>query len=333
MVWDFQTTKKIMKVREKNMSVTTSIIMTTYNGEPYLIEQLDSIRKQTLQASEVLIYDDGSKDKTAEILKDYIVEYDLEETWHFQQNEKNLGYADNFYQGIAAATGDYIFFADQDDVWLLDRVEQMVSIMQENANIQLLSSEFEPFYCGENADNGNKTKVNTTVYTEGVEFLQPKQSNIFLQAPGCAMVARKTFIQEILPYWYSGFAHDEYVWKLAWCLKGIAVLNKPTLKRRYHENNVSMNKMRTYEKRLNYIENLVSSYETMKKFLLDKEGDKALKNIVERNFKSSKYRFNMLKGNKIATSLASLILYLDTFQTPKTLLVEGYYSVCKKIKK
>lgn len=315
------------------MSVTISIIMTTYNGAQYLIEQLDSIRCQTLQASEVLIYDDGSQDNTVNMVRDYIDKYELSQIWYFQQNEKNLGYADNFHQGIVAATGDYIFFADQDDIWLIDRVEQMVDIIQKDNKIQLLATEFEPFYCGENADNGNKTKVDTKTYTKQLEYIQSNQKNIFLQAPGCAMVMRKSFIEKILPYWYSGFAHDEYVWKLAWCLEGIAFLRQPTLKRRYHENNVSMNKMRTYEKRLKYVENLVSSYECMYEFLSSENKNEILKKIVIRNIKSSKRRLSMLNGKRILLSIISLLGYTDTFQTPKTILVEGYYSLCKKIKK
>lgn len=307
--------------------------MTTYNGAQYLIEQLDSIRCQTLQASEVLIYDDGSQDNTVNMVRDYIDKYELSQIWYFQQNEKNLGYADNFHQGIVAATGDYIFFADQDDIWLIDRVEQMVDIIQKDNKIQLLATEFEPFYCGENADNGNKTKVDTKTYTKQLEYIQSNQKNIFLQAPGCAMVMRKSFIEKILPYWYSGFAHDEYVWKLAWCLEGIAFLRQPTLKRRYHENNVSMNKMRTYEKRLKYVENLVSSYECMYEFLSSENKNEILKKIVIRNIKSSKRRLSMLNGKRILLSIISLLGYTDTFQTPKTILVEGYYSLCKKIKK
>ncbi len=65
--------------------------MATYNGEKYLIEQLDSLRNQTLSADEVIFCDDCSKDATPSMIREYIMNYHLEDKWRFIQNEKNLG--------------------------------------------------------------------------------------------------------------------------------------------------------------------------------------------------------------------------------------------------
>ena len=78
-----------------------SVAMTTYNGELYLIEQLDSLREQEMKIDQLVICDDGSKDDTVKIVNEYISKYNLEDSWQIIQNEKNLGYADNFHKAAS----------------------------------------------------------------------------------------------------------------------------------------------------------------------------------------------------------------------------------------
>ena len=61
----------------------------------------------------------------------YIREHGLERTWKVSQNPKNLGYAANFISAVKETVGEYIFFCDQDDIWVPDRVEVMVGQMEE----------------------------------------------------------------------------------------------------------------------------------------------------------------------------------------------------------
>ena len=74
--------------------MTATIVLSTYNGEKFITEQLDSLRLQTRPADEVLISDDCSTDSTPQIVKDYIQKYKLS-GWHFEQNEKNSGWKKN----------------------------------------------------------------------------------------------------------------------------------------------------------------------------------------------------------------------------------------------
>ena len=67
-----------------------SLIMATYNGEKYIVEQMESIRRQTLQPDEVIICDDHSTDKTLTLMQEYVKKYKL--NWSIILNEKNLGY-------------------------------------------------------------------------------------------------------------------------------------------------------------------------------------------------------------------------------------------------
>ena len=100
----------------------TSIILSTYNGEKYIVEQLDSLRQQTRPADEVLIRDDCSSDNTVQTVKDYIARYQLN-NWSIQKNTQNQGWKKNFSNLLTDASGDVIFPCDQDDIWHLDKVK------------------------------------------------------------------------------------------------------------------------------------------------------------------------------------------------------------------
>lgn len=101
------------------MRHTISIAMTTFNGERFLREQLDSIYSQTLLPDEVVVCDDNSSDGTIGILEEYKQKYGLK----YYINNPGLGVNDNFYKTISLCTSDYIALCDQDDVWLQNKIE------------------------------------------------------------------------------------------------------------------------------------------------------------------------------------------------------------------
>ncbi|HFI0143654.1 TPA: glycosyltransferase family 2 protein [Streptococcus suis] len=98
-----------------------NILMSTYNGQQFLAEQIRSIQDQTYTDWTLLVRDDGSSDKTREILQDFASQdsrirlIDVEET-------KNLGVIKSFHRLVHYEQADYYFFSDQDDVWLPDKL-------------------------------------------------------------------------------------------------------------------------------------------------------------------------------------------------------------------
>ncbi|MDR1346104.1 MAG: glycosyltransferase [Bacteroidales bacterium] len=108
---------------------TVSIVMCTYNGAPYLRQQLDSIVKQTYPLLEIIIQDDGSTDSTMEILHEYAGKY---ATIHVYQNEVQKGHILNFFSATDRASGEYIAFADQDDIWKPDKIEKLMECIGDN---------------------------------------------------------------------------------------------------------------------------------------------------------------------------------------------------------
>lgn len=101
-----------------------SVCMATYNGERYLKEQVDSILKQLDKEDELIISDDGSTDKTLQILDAY-----GDRRIKILHNQEH-GVNGNFENALRHAVGDYIFLSDQDDIWLPGKVKACVEVLQ-----------------------------------------------------------------------------------------------------------------------------------------------------------------------------------------------------------
>jgi glycosyltransferase involved in cell wall biosynthesis len=112
-----------------------SIIMPVYNGEKYLREAIESILNQTFNDFELIIINDGSTDKTEEIIKPYL---NNDRIRYFKQN--NQGYSAACNQGYLFAKGKYICFQDCDDISLPNRLKEEVEILENNVEIELVYS-------------------------------------------------------------------------------------------------------------------------------------------------------------------------------------------------
>jgi glycosyltransferase involved in cell wall biosynthesis len=96
--------------------------MSTYNGERYLNQQLDSILAQSVSEWQLFIRDDGSTDSTLDLLQKYANNHPKK--IHIITDGENLGACKSFERLLQLhGNADYIAFADQDDVWLPDKIE------------------------------------------------------------------------------------------------------------------------------------------------------------------------------------------------------------------
>jgi hypothetical protein len=92
-----------------------SIALATFNGAAFLGEQLDSIRRQSLQPDELIVSDDNSSDETVEIARRFAREVAFKVT--VDAHPKLANYNENFVRAIGQCTGDIVALCDQDDVW------------------------------------------------------------------------------------------------------------------------------------------------------------------------------------------------------------------------
>jgi glycosyltransferase involved in cell wall biosynthesis len=103
-----------------------SVCMATFQGAPYVEQQLTSILGQLAEDDEVVVSDDGSADNTIGIINKI---GDPRVVW--AGTSGGLGVVKNFERAMQRARGDYIFLADQDDIWLPGKVEACVQSLQE----------------------------------------------------------------------------------------------------------------------------------------------------------------------------------------------------------
>ena len=234
------------------MKEKISVVMTTYNGKKYLLEQLESLRNQTLKIDEVIIMDDCSKDETPELIRKYIIDNNLS-GWKLIENQTNQGWKKNFKLGFDLATGDYIFPCDQDDIWHLDKVQKMAECMEKHPEIELLAANYETFFSEKDDGHGSKlyaAKSKTMKSDGSIEMLgiDPKWS--YINRPGCVFCFTKSFYDSILDKWDTKYPHDAILWRFARMDHALALLNYPVIDFRRHGDNATSGESRTKESRI-----------------------------------------------------------------------------------
>lgn len=120
--------------------ISVTVLMSTYNGEKYLREQLDSIFAQKNVSVELVVRDDASSDRTVDILKEY---QKIHEKMIIINDRKNLGACNSFLYLIRTYTqGKYFALADQDDIWDEDKlviaVKAIETVEKKKSDIPLL---------------------------------------------------------------------------------------------------------------------------------------------------------------------------------------------------
>lgn len=176
--------------------MTVGVAIALYNGAKFIRTQLDSVREQTLAPDRVVMCDDGSNDGTVEIVREYIEEFKLQDSWELVINEQNLGYARNFYKAMELCKTDVIFLCDQDDMWCPDKIEKMTKVMEANPQILLLASKFGMIDANGDVMHGFLEK--RAAETGGLREITHLDLLRAFYWPGMIMCVREVFFDEIL---------------------------------------------------------------------------------------------------------------------------------------
>lgn len=206
----------------------TSLVLSTYNGEKYIEEQLESLYLQTRKLDSVLILDDKSTDGTVEIIRSFIEKQELTD-WTLKVNEKNQGWMKNFWCGIRQSEGDVIFLCDQDDIWDHKKVETMTKIMEDNSHIQLLASAFEAKYEEGNIQRISPTISKTMNNTGEVRKVDFSPSFMYVLRPGCTYAFRADLWKRCDEYWHEKLPHDAMLWRHALLEDGLYTIDLPLI--------------------------------------------------------------------------------------------------------
>lgn len=220
-----------------------SVAMTTYNGEKYLLRQLDSLLHQLRPVDELVICDDCSTDSTWELLEEYRASHP-DFPLHLHRNPENLGYRKNFRHALELCTGDVFFFCDQDDIWLPEKLRDMTDVLEENPGIQVLASSFTLI---DSADapipvkkirGWSNNNLYSAVVPDGALVRIPLEKLVFHNlCQGCAQAFRKSMRDSFLEHFTENMHHDWQLNVLAAAQDGLWFLNRPLFRYRIHAAN------------------------------------------------------------------------------------------------
>lgn len=210
------------------------ILLATYNGENYLVEQLESILSQTYSNFRLLISDDCSTDGTRKILEEY-KERDSRIQLFFQG--KNLGVIKNFEYLLKKVESKYYMLSDQDDIWKENKIEKSVEKL-ENSESDLVYTDLEVVDANLNVTYESYWKL------KGIYKKIKKYNNfeaLYLNnfVTGCTLISKGEYIRDVLPLPdTSKFVLHDYWIALIVSQKGkISYIEEPLIKYRQHKNN------------------------------------------------------------------------------------------------
>lgn len=210
------------------------ILLATYNGEKYIQEQIDSILAQTNVLVSIAVCDDGSKDRTLEIISSKFPEISVSRNIpgtgsaakNFLKMVSNLDFEEDF---------DFVAFADQDDVWLQEKMSFALNLLEQN-NADLYCSNLTKW----DTSNGNFSELKKDFPQKKFDFLFEGGS------AGCTYVFSKRFAKDLQVLLsnldssnWKGFSHDWLVYFFARSRKYKVVIDGNSyIHYRLHEENV-----------------------------------------------------------------------------------------------
>ncbi|TAE27352.1 MAG: glycosyltransferase family 2 protein [Cytophagales bacterium] len=201
-----------------------SVCMAAYNGEQFIERQLRSILSQLAEEDEIIISDDGSTDRTLQVVSEL-----ADNRIKVVCNRHKRGPAGNFETALELATGDYIILSDQDDIWLPDKVKDISELL---ANNDLVLTDCEII------DQDGKLLHPSFFTMRGSRrgFWHNLFRNSYI---GCCMAFRRAVLSYALPFPRTIFLHDWWIGLLVELRGSIVLYEKPLIKYVRHGNNFS----------------------------------------------------------------------------------------------
>ncbi|MCU6664555.1 UDP-Glc:alpha-D-GlcNAc-diphosphoundecaprenol beta-1,3-glucosyltransferase WfgD [compost metagenome] len=210
-----------------------NVIMATYNGEKYVVEQLDSIVNQTILPRSIIIRDDCSTDNTCSIIREYIKNYRGSVRFNIIEPSQNLGYVKNFDVLSRAADAEIVFFCDQDDVWVKNKAEIILNKFNENASLNLIFSDAELV-------NDKLEEIGLLWNCIGFNFDKDRITLARLHkksvVTGATMACRRAFLHTLVPF-PEDVPHDLWLSACSTFQGSIGICKEPLIKYRQHSNN------------------------------------------------------------------------------------------------
>jgi len=217
-----------------------SVALCTFNGARFLRQQLDSILNQTRPVDEIIIGDDRSSDSTIDIINEYQSKHP-KLIW-LEINDKGLGSFKNFEKTIKRCKGEYIFLADQDDIWLPAKVQIMTEVFKANPQVEACFGDAE--LIDENSNSLQATMWESLGVKNKDKFVADSSSLFKYMlmndnvVTGAALALRTTALSKIIPF-EKKRNHEQHDQVIAFRLasdNAIMPVNEIIMKYRIHSN-------------------------------------------------------------------------------------------------
>ena len=210
-----------------------NILMSTYNGQQFLAEQIRSIQEQSYTDWTLFIRDDGSSDNTKEILKDFERQ---DSRIHLIDSDKsdNLGVIKSFHKLVNHDRADYYFFSDQDDVWLPNKLELSLKEAQNYLADLPLMVYMDLKVVNQDLEIMTESMVKSQSHHANTELVQELTENTV--TGGVAMINHA--LAEMWQETDDILMHDWYLALLASAFGNLVFIDQPGELYRQHSDNV-----------------------------------------------------------------------------------------------
>lgn len=221
-----------------------AVLISTYNGQDFILDQINSVLNQKFDTSsyhlDIFVRDDGSTDSTPNILKQLMKNHSC---IHAEFPNVNLGFAKSFIELLKSVEADYYFFADQDDVWLPNKVESFLRTMLAAERHSVISGVFSDSWIADQFARStgkrvlgyrrNLIKDNILTFEQQIFETYVAGSSLFINRAARDKV--DAFNYNSLP---SGEAHDYFIGLVVSCFGELHYLDQPTMLYRQTGNNL-----------------------------------------------------------------------------------------------
>ena len=212
-----------------------SVAMCTYNGARFLREQLESIAAQTRLPGELIVCDDRSADESVEIVRNFARHAPF--PVQLEINEENLGSTKNFEKAIGLCQGEIIALADQDDVWHVEKLSHLASVLDNDERIGAAFSDAE--LIDEDSRPLAGTLWGSFLFnsSEQKKFERGQGLKVLLKhatVTGATMAFRSKFRDLALPI-PSCHVHDHWIALLIAAVSELAPVRIPLVRYRRHQ--------------------------------------------------------------------------------------------------
>lgn len=204
-----------------------TVCIATYNGEKYIGEQLASILSQLSSDDEVVVSDDGSTDNTLGVVRGF-ADNRIRIVDGPHRNSPTL----NFENALRHAKGDFIFLADQDDVWVRDKVKVCMNVLKKSDCV-----------VSDAVVTDEKLNViNTSMYNM-LNVRQGRLYNLICHNgySGCCMAFKRKVLEKAIPFPKNAPMHDIWIGNVAAFCFSVGFISDKLIFFRRHKHTISCN--------------------------------------------------------------------------------------------